>query len=180
MKKLGMVFSFFGLVALFIGCGGGKAGVAPSSLPKWALTPPGACEVGISKIRNQNLGPAKTAAEARGRAALAQALNTRVQNMIKDYQQSGETDGKSFAEELTTSVTRNLVDQRLVGTKARDAHIAEGDNAQYFALMCIDTEAFGSVFDQMKSLGQKQREALKARAKVEFDDLDRQIEKNKR
>ena len=174
-----MILSVFATAALVIGCGGGQVGVQPDNLPKWALTPPGACGVGIAKIRNENIGMAKTTAETRGRAALAQSLNTRVQNMVKDYQQSGETDGKNFAEELTTSVTRNLVDQNLVGSKAKDAHIAQSGTPKYFALMCIDPESFASVFDKMKNLEQKQREALKARAKKEFDDMDRQLDKLK-
>ena len=64
MKYLGMISSIFATAALMIGCGGNQVGVKPDNLPKWVLTTPGACGVGIAKIRNENIGMAKTTADS--------------------------------------------------------------------------------------------------------------------
>lgn len=170
-----------GLGALMLfACGGDqvkseKAGV-PSDVPKWAMMPPAACGVGIAKHRG-NLGMAKTTAEARGRDALARELATKVEGMIKDYQQSGETDAKDFTEELTTQVSRQIVDQTLVGTRTRVAHVSKSSPSQYYALVCLDPESFAGAFERMNNLSQKQRQALKARSEAEFKDLDAQLER---
>ena len=178
MKTLSALMTA-GLGALLLfGCGGDQVRETDSvtDAPKWALTPPAACGVGIAKHRG-NLGMAKTTAETRGRDALARELATKVEGMIKDYQQSGETDGKDFTEELTTQVSRQIVDQTLVGTRTRIAHVSEDAPQQYYALVCLDPEAFAGAFDRMNELSQKQRAALKVRADNEFKDLDDQLER---
>jgi len=147
-----------------------------SDVPKWAMTPPAGCGIGIAKHRG-NLGMAQKTAVARGRDALARQLVTKVQGMIKDYQQSGETDAKDFTEELTTQVSRQLVDTTLVGTRTKVAHISKDSPQQYYALICLEPEAFNDAFDRMNTLKLKQREALKKRAELEFKDLDEQLER---
>ncbi|MCA9540230.1 MAG: hypothetical protein KC620_15135 [Myxococcales bacterium] len=176
MKLLKVTLAGLGALLTF-GCGGDQ--VKDSSggdVPKWVLEQPAGCGVGIAKVRG-NLGMAKTTAEARGRDALARQLNTTVQGMIKDYQQSGETDGKDFTEELTTQVSRQLIDMNLVGTRPRISHISNGGDQQYYSLMCLDPEAFAGAFDRMNELSAKQREALKKRASAEFHDLDEQLDR---
>ncbi len=147
-----------------------------SDVPKWALTPPAGCGIGIAKHRG-NLGMAQKTAVARGRDALARQLVTKVEGMIKDYQQSGETDAKDFTEELTTAVSRQLVDTTLVGTRTKVAHVSKDTPQQYYALICLEPEAFNDAFDRMNTLNMKQREALKKRAEMEFKDLDEQLER---
>jgi hypothetical protein len=147
-----------------------------SDVPKWAMTPPAGCGIGIAKHRG-NLGMAQKTAVARGRDALARQLVTKVQGMIKDYQQSGETDAKDFTEELTTQVSRQLVDTTLVGTRTKVAHISKDTPQQYYALVCLEPEAFTDAFDRMNTLSMKHREALKKRADMEFKDLDAQLER---
>ncbi len=147
-----------------------------SDIPKWALTPPAGCGIGIAKHRG-NLGMAQKTAVARGRDALARQLVTKVEGMIKDYQQSGETDAKDFTEELTTAVSRQLVDTTLVGTRTKVAHVSKDNPQQYYAMICLEPEAFNDAFDRMNTLNMKQREALKKRAEMEFKDLDEQLER---
>ena len=108
---------------------------------------------------------------------LARQLQTKIEGMIKDYQQAGETDDKDFTEELTTRVSRQIVDTTLVGTATRLAHLSQDSSQQYYALICLQPEAFSGAFDRMNTLSQKHRKALKERAKMEFKDLDEQLEK---
>ena len=174
LRTIGAGIVAFGMLA----CGGTQTTpkVETSDIPKWALTPPGACGVGISKVRG-NLGMAQKTSEARGRDALARQLQTKVQGMVKDYQQSGEAEAKDFTEELTTQVSRQLVDTTLIGTSTRLAHVSKDGPQQYFALVCLQPDAFIGAFEKMKELNGKQREALKSRAALEFKDLDEQLEK---
>ena len=131
-KSFSILVQGFACAALFA-CGGPEitAKVETSDIPEWALTPPGACGVGISKVRG-NLGMAQKTSEAR-KDALAR-LQTKVQGMIK-YQQSGEAEAKDFTEELTTQVSRQLVDTTLIGTSTRLAHVSDDNPQQYFALV---------------------------------------------
>ena len=168
-----------GAVTLLTACGSSQLKAPPTDpadIPKWALTPPAACGVGIAKHRG-NLGIAQQTAVARGRDSLARQLRTKVEGMIKDYQQAGESDAKDFTEELTTQVSRQLVDSTLVGTATKMAHLSQDPNQQYYALVCLDPEAFSGAFERMNELSSKQRQALKNRAKLEFKDLDQQLQR---
>ena len=147
-----------------------------SDIPKWAMTPPPACGVGIAKHRG-SLGMAQQTAVARGRDMLARQLQTKVEGMIKDYQESGEARDKDFTEELTTRVSRQIVDTTLVGTATKLAHLSTDGPQQYYALVCLQPEAFAGALDKMNDLSNRHRAALKARAKMEFKDLDTQLEK---
>ena len=99
MEKQVMKKSFSILVqglacAALFACGGPEITTGETSdIPKWALTPPGAAALGFRK--SGNLGLAQKTSEARGRDALARQLQTKVQGMIKDYQQSGEAEQKT-------------------------------------------------------------------------------------
>jgi hypothetical protein len=164
---------------LVTGCGGDQLGgvkTESSDIPKWAMTPPPACGVGIAKHRG-SLGMAQQTAVARGRDMLARQLQTKIEGMIKDYQESGETKEKDFTEELTTRVSRQIVDTTLVGTATKLAHLSSTGPQQYYALVCLQPEAFAGALDRMNDLSSRHRKALKARAKMEFKDLDSQLEK---
>ena len=89
------------------------------------------------------------------------------------------SEAKDFTEELTTQVSRQLVDTTLIGTSTRLAHVSEDDPQQYFALVCLQPEAFIGAFEKMNELNGKQRQALKRRAALEFEDLDNQLQKLK-
>ena len=164
---------------LFWGCGGDQikqSQSADSDIPKWALTPPPACGIGIAKHRG-SLGMAQQTAVARGRDALARQLQTKVEGMIKDYQESGEAKAKDFTEELTTQVSRQLVDTTLIGTATKLAYLSQGAPKHYYALICLQPEAFAGAFDKMNELSSQHREALKRRAQIEFKDLDAQLDR---
>ena len=180
MSRTLLIASQLTLIVLAFGCGGSQVQppTDPAEIPKWAMAPPAACGVGISKHRG-NLGMAQQTAVARGRDALARQLKTKVEGMIKDYQEAGETDAKDFTEELTTQVSRQIVDSTLVGTATKMAHLSQDPQQQYYALVCLDPESFSNAFDRMNELNAKQRRALKQRAKQEFQDLDRQLERMK-
>jgi len=171
------------LTLFFVGCGGAQKNTpetvekATSSggEPQWVGNPPKGCAAGSSKVRGIR-SIASKAAVAHARDELTRQLKTVVQGMIKSYQRMGEADGKDFAEEDTTAVTRQIVDQTMVGTrKVREQKVGN----EIFSLVCLDLETFANAFEKMNKADETMRKALKKRAEEEFKDLDAQIEKIK-
>jgi len=167
------------LVALAVcSCGGGAKqldGGTYDGAPEWYDNPTKGCGVGSVKYRGIKDLARKTAIAA-AREELAAQLKAVTQGMVKNYQQQGETDAQPFTEELQTRVSREVVDQTMVGSRVA-ATALRGE--EFYSMVCLDPETFADAFDRMKSLSGKQREALKSRAKAEFADLDVQIEKFK-
>lgn len=178
MKKVLSNFVVMLGLFVFIGCGGSDTKAESSDLPKWVMNPPPLCATGIQKFRG-NLGLAKTGAVAKGRDALARQFQVRVQGMIKSYQAEGGTDKGDFSEEDMTQVSRQLVDLSLTGTSAKMVKLGDGNPQQVYALVCADFSSMEKALTEMKQLGEKARAALKQRAKVEFDDMDKQLQKLK-
>jgi hypothetical protein len=150
----------------------GPAAPSGDGTPEWVLNPLKGCGVGQA-TNHGNIGLARQAAEGKGRENLAAQLSTSVQGMLKMYQDSGETDGKDYNEEKITSVSKQLVDQNLQGT--RTLKVAQVDK-QLFAMVCLDPETFAQALDKMNQLSSKQRQFLKARADAEQADLKAEIE----
>ena len=179
MFRILSVLSLAALTTFSLGCGGAGTPKADSDdLPSWVLNPPALCASGIQKFRG-NLGMAKSGAVAKGRDALARQFQVKVQGMLKSYQADGGTDKGDFSEEDLTQVSRQVVDLSLTGTKARFVKLGKGDPQQLYALVCADFASMDKALNDMKQLGAKARAALKQRAKAEFDDLDKQLEKIK-
>jgi len=176
MKIIQLTLLCVGSIML-LACGGTtKAQLQSGSFeqaPRWFDNPEKGCGVGSAKHRGiRNL--TRKASVQSARDDLARQLKTQIQGMVKQYAQAGETDGKQMAEELQTAVSRSIVDQALAGTRvAVTAMLGQ----EFYSMVCLDPETFGDAFDRMKELSQKQRAALKNRAKIEFQDLDKQIEK---
>ena len=161
-----------------VACGGSapETKADNSDIPGWVLQPPALCAAGVQKFRG-NLGLAKSGAVAKARDELARQFQVKVQGMIKSYQAEGGTADGDFSEEDLTQVSRQLVDMSLSGTIAKKVKIGNGDPQQFYALVCADFGAMDKALNDMKQLGDKARAALKKRAKAEFDDMDKQLEK---
>ena len=149
--------------------GGGTFGDAPS----WYDSVPKGCGVGSAKHRGLK-DMTRKAAVASAREELAGQIEATTQGMMKTFQQQGETEGEGFAEDLQTRVSREIVDQTMVGTRVTATELID---SEFYAMVCLDPETFADAFDRMKDLSTKQRDALRKRAKAEFKDLDAQISK---
>jgi hypothetical protein len=155
----------FAAAGLAVGCASTEPAVPGA--PDWFGAPTKGCGTAVAKLHG-DLGLAQTAAIDRARAQLAKNLNVEVQALLKDYQDSGESDGKDFNEEKTTNVIRTLVDRDLAGSFPVQGKLIDN---QYYSMVCMDPEFYGKMFDEMKSLSQKDRAALKARADAAHDEL---------
>ncbi len=174
LLKIAPAILALGLMAC--GSSGGAKKADTDDIPEWFMAPPPGCAPATAKYRG-NLQAAMTSATQRGRAELGAQLQVRIQGLVKEYIQSGEADAKDFTEELSTQVSKGLVDTSLSGSRARLQKVGEGDPQQFYSLVCLDPGSLAGALDGMKQLQAKDREALKKRADAAFKDLDAQLEK---
>ena len=174
MKTIKTVSILVAMMFVVAACGSSeKPSTGFSDEPAWVTNPIKGCGVGSSKDRGiRDL--TRKAAIASARDDLARQLKMTVQGMIKQYKAMGETEGKEFAEEQTTQVSRNMVNTTMVGSIVKRTGMVKRN---YYAMVCLDPETFADAFDKMNEMGNKMRAALKKRAKAEFADLDKQLEK---
>ena len=156
-------------VSLLVACGGTQGGtsVETSNLPKWVMSQPPLCGVGIQKMRG-SVGSAKSFAQANARDDLSRQLETRVKSMIKQYNQEGGTEDGEISEELSTRAAVTLSKQTLNGAVPKQADIRDG---QYYALVCLEADALTNEINNMNVLKQAQRKALARRASVAHEEL---------
>jgi hypothetical protein len=142
-------------------------------MPKWYMDPAKGCAAASAEHQGM-LEMTKKLATSRATDDLARQLETRVEGMIKDYMAQGQAEGEGFAEMDSTLVSRTIVATTVNGVVPTKYDMIDN---QFYVLVCLDTKTFADAFDKMSQLSSKQREALKARAKKEFDDLDSQLER---
>jgi hypothetical protein len=131
------------------------------------------CAIGGSVLRS-SISNAQDFATTTARANLASTLKETIQQMVKRYVEEGQTGGKDLAEELNTRVIRGLTEMDVIGGVVIKSY-KMGNEIQ--VIVCIEPDAFINAFDKMNQLSQKARQALKNRAKVEFNDMDNQLDK---
>ena len=151
------------------GCGAFWGDEQPSKL----------CGVGSAGgSRNHSL--MVTAAQGRGRTAIARSLDLHVKAMLKDYQATttgGEEYGTNAADEQhIVDVSKQLTDIDLVGVEQRDLWISP--SGQVYVLMVYDAEKFSDAVSGMKNLSEDIRKAVIERADASFKELDTELEKN--
>lgn len=136
---------------------------------------PKLCGVG-SVAGSRNIALARTAAEARGRTAIARTLDLKVKAMLKDYQATttgGEGFGTQAADEQhAEDVSKQITEMTLSGTRVEDTWISPHDGT-YFVLMVLDAEAFKDAVGKMKNLSESVRKAVIERADKAFGELDK-------
>jgi len=140
-------------------------------LPSWVLSPPqGLCGVGSSPLGSSK-ALARTAATARGRAALAARVAVEVKALL---QASGDVgDGA----ELTRRVSAQRVSQGLIGSQLHREHSAQ---RELFALVCISSVRVQEALErELKAheLRPTLRSNLRARARASFDELEEELQR---
>jgi hypothetical protein len=121
MKKLFGVLIVLASIMVLMACGSSPAASGGgSNLPDFILNPPDNEDViygvGIAKMANDSMG--MSISENRARVSISQQIDSRVKNMIDDYQaQAGDSDNASDAEGFQRSVSRTLSQTKLSGTK---------------------------------------------------------------
>jgi ribosomal protein S20 len=131
------------------------------------------CGVGDAKI-GRSMSIARTKATSRGRAEISRSLETKVKNMIKDYQEQ-VTDGDSeMTAEQFSSTTVSLSKATLNGTTIQKTWVSQ--TGQLYILVALDVESFENSVREMDEMNDKLRAFIEARAKKSFTELDEQME----
>ena len=131
------------------------------------------CGVGDAKI-GSSMSIARTKAPSRARAEISRTLESKVKNMIKDFQEQ-VTDGESeMTAEQFSSTTVTLSKSTLNGTSVQDSWIS-GSN-QLYMLVALDVEAFNNSVKQMDEMSDQLRQFIESRSRKSFAELDEEME----
>jgi hypothetical protein len=138
------------------------------------------CGVG-SAGGTRNISIARSAAQGRARTEIARTLQVKVKAMLKDYQAT-VTGGEGFGtaaddEQYVTDVSKQVTDMSLPGTKLMKTWMSPKDTL--FVLMALDVEDFKSALNDMKQLNAQVRQAIEKRAEKAFNELDKEVEKER-
>jgi ribosomal protein S20 len=131
------------------------------------------CGVGDAKI-GSSMSIARTKATSRARTEISRTLETKVKNMVKDYQEQ-VTDGESemTAEQFTTT-TVSLSKATLNGTSLQATWVSPSN--QLYTLVALDVEAFNNSVREMDEMSDKLRTFIESRARKSFAELDEEME----
>ncbi|MBS1271431.1 MAG: hypothetical protein MAGBODY4_00562 [Candidatus Marinimicrobia bacterium] len=176
---------FVGMVAMIVvvglslqQCGSSRSGSTEESAmkdaPEWFLVQPQAEDAiyGVGMAKKQNPSLARKAAIARARDDIASQVQTKVQSMLKDFMQESGVGETAQALEFTSSVSKQVTDLSLQGSKVKEVYPAK--DGTLYALVEYPLE---SLRQSTLSEAQKQ-EALynEFKAQQGFEDLKKEIE----
>lgn len=131
------------------------------------------CGVGDAKI-GRSMSIARTKATSRARTEISRTLETKVKNMMKDFQEQ-VTDGESeMNAEQFSSTTISLSKATLNGTSVQKTWVSP--TGQLYILVALDVEAFENSVREMDNMSNKLRSFIEARAKKSFAELDEEME----
>ena len=138
------------------------------------------CGVGsIGGTRNPSL--ARSAAIGRAKTEISRTLQTKVMAMLKDYQATttgGQYFGTSASDEQhVVDVSKQITDTTLVGAEINHSWIS--NNGTYYALVVLNVDKFKDIVNNMKTLPESTRKAIIERANKSFEELDKEIDKQR-
>lgn len=131
------------------------------------------CGVGDAKI-GRSMSIARTKATSRARAEISRSLETKVKNMIKDYQEQ-VTDGETeMTAEQFSSTTVSLSKATLNGTTVQQTWVSP--SGQLYMLVALDVESFENSVREMDEMSDRLRTFIESRARKSFAELDEEME----
>lgn len=131
------------------------------------------CGVGDAKI-GRSMSLARTKATSRARVEISRTLETKVQNMIKDFQEQ-VTDGESeMTAEQFSSTTVSLSKSTLNGTSIQQTWVSA--TSQLYVLVALDIESFENSLREMDEMSSQLRSFIESRARKSFTELGEEME----
>jgi hypothetical protein len=131
------------------------------------------CGVGDARL-GSSMSIARTKAASRARVEISRTLETKVQNMLKDYQEQ-VTDGESeMTAEQFSATTVSLSRATLNGTTERTKWVSPSD--QLYVLMALDVETFNQSVREMDEMSDRLRAFIESRSRASFAELDERME----
>jgi len=177
MKKLLIVAMLLPLALMLMDCGG-KPKAKMGDVPDWYLNPPqtedAVYEAGDAA--KQSMGLAKEAADARARDAIARALETKVENMLKNFMQESGVGEDAEALEFTSSVSKQVSNKVLRGCEIVKREM-KTEGTQYHAYSLAKYNLNSLVQETMDEARRQKALYNEAKANLSFDDLEKEIQK---
>ena len=104
-----------------------KQDYSTSGYPDFFLSPPVSNDLfyGVGTAKKQNPSLAKKTATARARDEIAQTVEVKVNNMLKDFMQESGVGESAQALEFTESVSKQVSSQVLSGSKIINTEVAK-------------------------------------------------------
>ena len=131
------------------------------------------CGVGNAKFTG-NMSITRTKASSRARTEISRTLETKVKNMVKDFQEQ-VTDGESeMTAEQFSSTTVSLSKATLNGTQLQQTWMSPSN--ELYVLVALDVAAFENSVREMDEMSDKLRTFIESRAKKSFQELDEEME----
>lgn len=131
------------------------------------------CGVGDAQI-GSSMSIARTKATARARAEISRTLETKVQNMVKDYQEQTADGESEMTAEQFTATTVSLSKATLNGTSVHDSWVSP--NGQLYMLVALDVEAFNNSLGEMSEMSSQLRAFIESRSRKSFAELDEEMQ----
>jgi hypothetical protein len=138
------------------------------------------CGVG-SAAGSRNITIMRRSAGSAGRAEIARTLQVKVYSMLKSYAAT-TTGGENFGtaandEQHIVDASKEITDQTLSGSQHADTWVSP--NGTMYMLMTLEVGAFKDMVSQMNQLNEQVRAAVVERAENAFEELDKEIEKER-
>ncbi|MGD9210991.1 MAG: hypothetical protein PVI90_09440 [Desulfobacteraceae bacterium] len=177
---------FFSGMLLFAGCAAqqpkpGKPAAPAQCIPEWEINPPSAEDgiygTGLAKMKLAALS--KKTADARARDEVVQAIQVKVQTMLKDFmQESGIENAQSL--QFVQSVSKQVASNVLSGCRITKRKVCP--DGTWHSLALYSNNLAAELKEQLKTQSKKMIENEEAlynefKAKNAFEDLDKELDK---
>ena len=136
MKKSVLILLSIVISLAFISaCMTGPEEKPPTDIPRFYLNPPASDDAlyGVGSAKMSKLDSSRKMALARAREDIAFQVSTTVKAAITDYAQEAGADNNNQVLSFVETVTRQITETRLVGTKISDVYVSK--DGTVFALV---------------------------------------------
>ena len=130
------------------------------------------CGVGDAEI-GRSMSIARTKATARARTEISRTLETKVKNMVKDYQEQVTDSESEMTTEQFSSTTVSLSKTTLSGTAPEQTWVSPSN--RIYILVGVDVEAFENSVREMGDMSDGLRSFIESRARLSFLEMDDQM-----
>lgn len=184
IRRLSRILCAMVSIAVIVGCGGGKTtNLAPSSnketvenIPDWYLNPPSDPSYLFSgaSATSRDVQMASNKAKTAARVDLAQQLETKMNNLTKNFQEEvGEGDDSELLQQFT-SATKSVTSQTLNGSRLDQQQILP-ERGIYRAYVLMSIPIGDANRQLMQKIQENKNLYTRFRATEAFTELDAEI-----
>lgn len=149
--------------------------------PAWVLNggaEGGLSAVGSAQIGNAGLSFARNEAMANGRDEIARILELKVSNMVKNFTQTTGVGDSQTVDKVSSTVSRQLANQTITGSKAKDQWISKECN-ELFILVVADAPGLQEEIKSQITSSYRNEQAIwqQIQARDALKEMDKEIDK---